>query len=64
MVFSTDSELFYIKMHYKSEKVHGLFSWGETKQGHTVFILVKFFTKDTGSYNFKIYFAKSKVHLY
>ena len=36
MVFSTDSELFYIKLHYKSEKVHGTFSWDYKNQGHTV----------------------------
>ena len=35
MVSSTDPELFYIKLYYKSEKVHGTFGLGCEKQGPT-----------------------------
>ena len=36
MVFSTDSDLSYIYLQYKSEKVHGLFGLGWKNQGCTV----------------------------
>ena len=34
--FSTDSNLSYIYLQYKSEKVHGLFGLGWKEQEHTV----------------------------
>ena len=36
MVFSTDSDLSYVYLQYKSEKVHGLFGLGWKNQEHTV----------------------------
>ena len=36
MVFSTNSDLFYIYLQYESEKVHGLFGLGWKNQEHTV----------------------------
>ena len=36
MVSSTDSDLSYVYLQYKSEKVYGLFGLGWKKQEHTV----------------------------
>ena len=36
MVFSTNSDLFYTSLQYKSEKSHGLFGLGWKNQEHTV----------------------------
>ena len=36
MVFSTDSDLSYVYLQYKSEKVYGLFGFGWKNQEHTV----------------------------
>ena len=38
MFFSTDSDLSYVYLQYKSEKVHRLFGLGWKKQEHTVFL--------------------------
>ena len=36
MVFSTDSDLSFVYLQYKSEKLHGLFGLGWKNQGHAV----------------------------
>ena len=38
MVFSTDSDPFYVYLQYKNEKVHGLFGFGWKKQEHTMIV--------------------------
>ena len=38
--FSTNSDLFYTYLQYKSEKSHGLFSLGWINQEHTVLLLL------------------------
>ena len=44
MVFSTDSDLSYIYLQHKSEKVHGLFGLGWKNQEHTEVVLKNFKT--------------------
>ena len=46
MDFSTNSDLFYTYLQYKSEKSHGLFGLGWRNQEHIVSSIVKLRYKD------------------